>query len=194
MKRKLYTVALAALFFVGLSHSSSLAQVGISIGFAPPAIPIYTQPYPPGPGYIWTPGYWALVGGVYVFHRGYWGPHVGYYGGINYGYGYLGSGYSGGRWEGGRFVYNTAVSHVNTSVIRDTYHESARVEVTSFKLSHSGAPSDTAETAETRVPQHRVASAEPHRVRQSAVGLHEQEPRAAPELRADLVDIAAQDG
>jgi hypothetical protein len=27
---------------------------------------------------------------VYRFHRGYWGRHVGYYGGVNYGYGYGG--------------------------------------------------------------------------------------------------------
>jgi WXXGXW repeat (2 copies) len=113
----------------------------------------------PRVGVLWTPGYWVLTGGVYVFHRGYWGPHVGYYGGINYGYGYFGAGYSGGRWVGAAFVYNTAVSHVNTSVIRDTYHEPAHVEVTSSKLSHGGAPSGTTETHTT---QHRVASVEPH--------------------------------
>src|SRR5436309_12274717 len=59
MKMKFSTIALAALLFVGLSLTSSFAQVGISIGIAPPAIPIYQQPYPPAAGYIWTPGYWA---------------------------------------------------------------------------------------------------------------------------------------
>ena len=47
---------------------------------------------PPQPGLLWTPGYWIVGGGgVYVFHRGYWAPHVGYYGGINYGHGYVGT-------------------------------------------------------------------------------------------------------
>ncbi len=31
----------------------------------------------------------ALRAVVYGFHEGYWGPHVGFYGGINYGFGYL---------------------------------------------------------------------------------------------------------
>jgi hypothetical protein len=37
---------------------------------------------------------------------------VGFYGGINYGFGYGGFGYEGGRWEGGYFSYNTYVNHV----------------------------------------------------------------------------------
>ena len=149
MKRKFYTVTIAALLFVGLSPTSSFAQIGISIGIAPPAIPIYTQPYPPGPGYIWTPGYWgwnsgyywvpgawilpprvgflwtpgywAYNGGNYFFNRGYWGPTVGFYGGINYGWGYGGHGYYGGRWVGNSFRYNSAVTRVNTTVINNTY-------------------------------------------------------------------------
>ena len=46
---------------------------------------------------------------------------MGYYGGINYGYGYSGVGYEGGRWEGNHFVYNTSVNNVNTAVIHSTY-------------------------------------------------------------------------
>ena len=57
---------------------------------------------PPSAGLLWTPGYWGLSGAIYVFHPGYWGPHVGFYGGINYGHGYLGSGYVGGRWTNNR--------------------------------------------------------------------------------------------
>src|SRR5579864_3156182 len=33
--------------------------VGISVRFGPPPLPVYEQPFCPGPGYIWTPGYWA---------------------------------------------------------------------------------------------------------------------------------------
>src|ERR1700681_60158 len=93
--------------------------IGISVGVAPPALPVYEQPVCPGPGYLWTPGYWAWnedggyywvpgtwvvapVGmlwtpgywghehGRYGWHAGYWGPHVGFYGGVNYGFGYGG--------------------------------------------------------------------------------------------------------
>ena len=121
--------------------ASSFAGVLISVGIAPPVLPVYEQPPCPQPGWMWTPGYWAygqdgyywvpgswvpapyqgalwtppywgLSGGLYVFHPGYWGPHVGYYGGINYGFGYMGVGFVGGAWRGGIFAYNTAVMHV----------------------------------------------------------------------------------
>src|SRR3546814_18751696 len=52
----------------------ALADVSISIGVnawnePPPPFPVYSQPMIPGPGYIWTPGYWA------VNHHGYyWVP------------------------------------------------------------------------------------------------------------------------
>jgi hypothetical protein len=91
MKMKFSTVALAAMLFVGLSLTSSFAQVGISIGIAPPPIPIYEQPYAPAEGYIWTPGYWAYDSGYYwvpgvwilpprvgfLWTPGYWGYNGG---------------------------------------------------------------------------------------------------------------------
>src|SRR5271169_6104337 len=124
--------------------------VGVSIHIGPPVLPVYAQPICPGAGYIWTPGYWAYGpdgyfwvpgtwviaptlgflwtpgywgwgGGGYLWHAGYWGPHVGFYGGINYGYGYGGVGFVGGEWRGGAFHYNTAVTNVNTTVIHNTY-------------------------------------------------------------------------
>lgn len=76
---------------------------------------------PPSVGLLWTPGYWGWGGGVYAWHAGYWGPHVGFYGGVNYGFGYGGVGYGGGEWYGGHFRYNTAVTQVNTTVIHNTY-------------------------------------------------------------------------
>ena len=136
----------------------SIAQVNVAITIAPPALPVYEQPpcptegflwtpgywgygpagyfwvpgvwvAPPRAGLLWTPGYWGFVGGAYRWHLGYWGPHVGYYGGINYGFGYGGVGFYGGRWEGGAFRYNTAVMRVgpgfhgvyeDRTVIRET--------------------------------------------------------------------------
>ena len=76
---------------------------------------------PPRVGLLWTPGYWGFGGGFYAWHPGYWGEHVGFYGGIHYGFGYDGVGFVGGRWEGGRFAYNTAVLRVNTTVVRNVY-------------------------------------------------------------------------
>ena len=131
---------------------SRRAAVVASISNAPPPLPVYEQPLCPGPGYawtpghwayaaggyywvpgtwvlppavglIWTPGYWGYEGERYIWHAGYWGPHVGYYGGINYGLGYFGSGYQGGYWEGGAFFYNTAVTRVDTTVITHTYNK-----------------------------------------------------------------------
>jgi hypothetical protein len=61
------------------------------------------------------------VGGVYSWHPGFWGPHVGFYGGVNYGFGYSGVGFVGGMWAGNAFRYNTAVTNVNTTVIHNTY-------------------------------------------------------------------------
>ena len=41
--------------------TASHAQIGIGIAVrvGPPALPVYAQPLCPGPGYFWTPGYWA---------------------------------------------------------------------------------------------------------------------------------------
>jgi hypothetical protein len=98
---------------------------------------------PPQVGVLWTPGYWGFAGGAYVFHSGYWGPHVGYYGGVNYGFGYVGVGFAGGRWEGNRFAYNQAVNNVNVTVIHNTYHETIVNNVTVNKISYNGGPGGT---------------------------------------------------
>ena len=76
---------------------------------------------PPRVGLLWTPPWWGWNNGAYVFNQGYWGPTVGFYGGINYGYGYTGNGYWGGRWSGNTFQYNTAVTRVNTNIVHNTY-------------------------------------------------------------------------
>jgi hypothetical protein len=73
-------------------------------------------------GVLWTPGYWGWGDGGYYWHAGYWGPHVGFYGGVNYGFGYVGVGYLGGRWDRGHFAYNRAVNNVNVTVIHNTYN------------------------------------------------------------------------
>lgn len=135
---------------LALASTPVFAGIFISVNFAPPPLPVYVQPVCPDDGYIWAPGYWAYgdygyywvpgtwvlpprVGvfwtpgywgwgdGAFFFHEGYWGPHVGFYGGINYGCGYFGHGYGGGRWDGGHFYYNTAVNNVTSVHIHNTF-------------------------------------------------------------------------
>src|ERR1700676_74240 len=151
MMHSIRTAFLAAIMFAIPAAAFAQISVGIAVRIAPPELPVYEQPICPGEGYIWTPGYWAYgdddyywvpgtwvlaprVGvlwtpgywgwgdGGYFWHGGYWGPHVGFYGGVNYGFGYVGVGYLGGRWEGGHFAYNRTVNNVNVTVIHNTYN------------------------------------------------------------------------
>jgi hypothetical protein len=82
----------------------------------------------PEVGFLWTPPYWGWGGSGFLFYDGYWGPTVGFYGGINYGFGYFGSGYLGGRWDGGHFFYNTTINHVDVNMIHNVYN--TRINVT----------------------------------------------------------------
>ena len=76
----------------------------------------------PEVGYLWTPPYWGWEVGGFIFHAGYWGPQVGFYGGIAYGFGYYGNGYEGGRWNHGRFYYNRSVNNINVTNIHNVYN------------------------------------------------------------------------
>jgi len=80
----------------------------------------------PRPGLLWTPGYWSWSGASFVWIDGYWGPVVGFYGGVDYGFGYFGDGYVGGHWDRDRFYYNREVNNVNVTVVHNVYNE--RVE------------------------------------------------------------------
>src|ERR1700682_1611980 len=148
MKRSVSWVVFGILMLtvsvVSLSTAShAQIGIGISVRVGPPALPVYAQPLCPGPGYFWTPGYWAWSDddgyywvpgtwveapepgllwtpgywgwndGAYAWNGGYWGSQIGFYGGINYGFGYGGNGFYGGEWRGGTFFYNTAVMNVN---------------------------------------------------------------------------------
>jgi len=75
----------------------------------------------PERGLLWTPAYWGWNGNGYQYYPGYWGPRVGFYGGVNYGYGYYGEGYQGGRWQGDRFFYNREANRVNVTQVRNVY-------------------------------------------------------------------------
>jgi hypothetical protein len=200
---------LLALVIVVVS-AASFAQIGISVTFAPPALPVYEQPPVPGEGYIWTPGYWAYGdddyywvpgtwvmapevgflwtpgywgwgGESFVFYEGYWGPHVGFYGGISYGYGYFGEGYEGGRWDNGRFFYNRSVNNVNVTNIHNVYNTTVINNTTVNRVSYNGGNGGI--TAHPR-PQEEAAAREKHIAPVAVQTQHVQVARANPELRA----------
>ncbi|WZB65519.1 hypothetical protein WJ971_23055 [Achromobacter xylosoxidans] len=155
----------------------------------PPPLPVYTQPPAPGDGYmwvpgywslnrygyfwvpgawvlapytgaLWTPGYWGFVDGVYLWHAGYWGPHIGFYGGINYGFGYIGIGYVGGYWNRDRFFYNRAVTNVNVTRVTNVYNHTVVVNnVDNRRISYNGGPAGIQRRAD---PREVAARNEPH--------------------------------
>ena len=169
MRKLLYMCLLFGFILLAFpAVSSAQIAVGVSIRIGPPALPVYPQPVCPAPGYIWTPGYWAYgpagyywvpgtwvvapavgllwtpgywgwAGGFYAWHAGYWGPHVGFYGGINYGFGYGGVGFAGGYWNHGVFAYNSSVANVNTTIIHNTYNKTVIVNNTTVNnVSYNG--------------------------------------------------------
>jgi len=90
---------------------------------------------PPSADMLWTPPYWGFDGGIYAFHSGYWGNTIGFYGGVNYGFGYGGVGFVGGNWYGGHFRYNTAVLRVNVTVVHNVYVD--RTVIVAGNTSHA---------------------------------------------------------
>jgi WXXGXW repeat (2 copies) len=178
-------------------------QQALEANEPPPPLPTYQQPEAPGPNYIWTPGYWsyapvgyywvpgawvlapypgalwtpgywAFYGNSYRFYRGYWGPHIGFYGGINYGFGYTGSGYHGGYWNGNNFYYNRAVNRINETRITNVYNRTVVVNNNYNRVSYNGGRGgipvrpQPAEIAAMRGPRTPPMSAQVQNQRQAA--------------------------
>ena len=156
-KRRRFPCLLALAIVLAVGAASPLTAIadvsvdmGVSVGYPPPLLPLDDQSPMPGPDYLWvpgywawgddgyywvpgfwvlppfigalwTPGYWGWFGRVCVFHRGYWARHVGFYGGINYGHGYPGKGYVGGYWGHGGFSYNRSVNQINDPRVTNVY-------------------------------------------------------------------------
>jgi len=152
------------------NEDSSYGQPQLAEADAPPPLPEYSQPDCPGDGYLWTPGYWSYgsggyywvpgawvqppeagllwtpgywgySGGRYRYHYGFWGHHIGYYGGINYGFGYAGTGYQGGYWSGDRFHYNRAannITNVNVTVYNRVVTNTVINNTTTNRVSYNG--------------------------------------------------------
>lgn len=154
----------------------------------PPPLPVYNQPPCPGQDYMWTPGnwaygeygyywvpgawvlapyvgalwtppYWDHYGGHYRWHHGYWGPHVGFYGGVNYSFGYTGMGFYGGYWNDRVFVYNRAVTNADPRIVRNVYSRSVTNYTPLNRVSFNGpggivrqpAPQELASRHENRI-------------------------------------------
>lgn len=171
--RFIFLFVLAAGILAMPAGSQAQVAVGVSIRVGPPALPVYAQPICPGAGYmwipgywaygpdgyfwvpgtwvlapepglLWTPGYWGFSEGLYVWHGGYWGPRVGFYGGINYGFGYTGVGFVGGYWRSGNYYYNRSVTNVNVTVIHNTYNTTVVNNNTTInRASFNGGPGGT---------------------------------------------------
>ena len=182
------SLALAGLAMTAASDAQVICTGNAS---PPPELPVYEQPPIPAPGYVWAPGYWGigLVGyywvpgtwvlpptvgllwtpgywawrdGIYVWSAGYWGPHVGFYGGVNYGYGYGGAGYEGGRWDNGVFIYNRTVNNFGNVTITHVYEKAVYVEPGASRVSFNGGSGGTTvrptQEEQTAANEHHVAA------------------------------------
>ena len=210
MKRILCTIlfALFAFTFTG----PAFAQLSVTVAFGPPALPIYDQPICPAdgymwvpgywayddddgyywvpgtwveapePGYLWTPGYWGWEGGGFLFHEGFWGTEIGFYGGINYGFGYFGDGFQGGRWDGGHFFYNRAVLNIDVTNIHNVYNTTVVNNITVNRVSYNGGEGGI--TARPSAHEQEVAQ-QRHIPPVAAQTQHVQAARANPQMRAE---------
>jgi hypothetical protein len=211
--RKLLRGLIPALLLASLPVLADAGVVvGVSIDIAPPVLPVYVQPAIPAAGYIWTPGYWAWapsgyywvpgtwvqppavgllwtpgywgwVNGAYLWHGGYWGPHIGFYGGVNYGFGYGGVGYAGGYWRGGVFLYNSSVNNVRGINVTNVYTRTVVNNVTVNRVSfNGGAGGIVARPSSAEL----AASHEQHVAFTSEQRAHENMARANTALRASV--------
>jgi len=212
--RKAYFVRflmLALLMAAMPALSSAQISVGLSVHIGPPPLPVYAQPVCPGPGNIWTPGYWAWGGNDYywvpgtwveapevgvlwtpgywgwggngfVFHEGYWGPQVGFYGGVNYGYGYFGHGFEGGHWDNGRFFHNRSVSNVDVTIIHNVYNTTV-VNNTVTRVSYNGGNGGISARP---TPEEQTAAQARHIPPVAVQTQHVQAARSNPQLQASV--------
>jgi len=141
----------------------------------------------PEPGYLWTPAYWGWGGNRYVFYPGYWGQQVGFYGGINYGYGYSGDGYQGGRWQNRQFYYNRSVNNVNVTNVHNVYNTTVINNTTTVnRISYNGGNGGINARPRPEEPEEEAAARERHIPAVPVQAQHAQSAREQPELRASV--------
>jgi hypothetical protein len=115
-----------------------------------------------------------------MFYDGYWGPQVGFYGGIDYGFGYFGHGFEGGRWDNGHFFYNRAVSNVNVNIIHNVYE----TRVNETNVTHVSYNGGEGGIAARPTPEQEAAAHDRHIPAVAAQSQHEQQARGNPQQRA----------
>jgi hypothetical protein len=192
--------------------TTTIAQIELTVMIAPPPLPVYEQPPIPEPGYLWVPGYWSygpygyywvpgtwveppVVGllwtpgywswseGFFVWSGGYWAPQIGFYGGVNYGFGYPGHGYEGGYWRDNHFWYNRTVNNVTNVQITNVYSKTVVNNITVNHVSYVGGPGGL--SAQPNAEEQRVAHE--HHVPATAVQVQHRESAATrPELVASV--------
>jgi hypothetical protein len=205
-------VAASVAFGALMPPTPAVAQIELTVMIAPPPLPVYEQPPIPGPGYLWlpgywsygpygyfwvpgtwmeppavgllwTPGYWGWSAGFYTWNPGYWAPQIGFYGGVNYGFGYPGRGYYGGEWRDNHFWYNREVTNVTNVNITNVYNRTVVNNVTVDRVSYVGGPGGL--TAQPTAEEQRVAHE--HRISATAAQVQHREAAAArPELVASV--------
>ena len=136
----------------------------------------------PEVGFLWTPGWWGWRDGGFFFNEGYWGPTVGFYGGIDYGFGYFGTGFGGGRWDGGHFFYNRAVMNVDVTNIHNVYNTTIEHSTTTRVSYNGGQGGITARPT----PQEQAAASERHVPAVAAQTQHVQTARSDPQSRSSV--------
>ena len=212
--RRAILIMFLALGFPVASFAYWDVGIGVTVGYAPPELPIYSQPPCPAPGYIWTPGYWgysdddqdyywvagtwvlapssrllwtpgywADIDNVYEWQEGYWAPHVGFYGGINYGFGYFGVGFAGGEWRGDDFYYNRAVTNITNVNVTNVYNTTViNNNVYATRASFNGGEGVRARPTLAEL----IAAREPHRGFTSPQRFQADSARKVPELLASI--------
>ncbi len=205
-------IATSLAFAALVLPATAAAQFEFSVTIAPPALPVYEQPPIPAPDYIWvpgywsygpygyfwvpgtwveppavgllwTPGYWGWSAGFFLWYPGYWAPQVGFYGGVNYGFGYFGHGYEGGYWRGNRFWYNREVNNVTNVQIQNVYSKTVINNISVNRVSYVGGPGGL--TTQPTTEEQRVAHE--HHTPPTAVQLQHRDSAAArPELSASV--------
>jgi len=68
LRKGLMISALAGMLTTGVAF----AKFHVYVGFGPPTAVVETPPPTPGPGYVWTPGYYYWNGSTYEWVHGLW--------------------------------------------------------------------------------------------------------------------------
>jgi hypothetical protein len=124
-----------------------------------------------------------VIDNDYVWHEGYWAPHVGFYGGIDYGFGYFGVGFAGGYWRDRDFYYNRAVTNVTNVNVTNVYNST----VVNNRFSGGRASFNGGDGVHARpLPSELTAAREPHRGFTPPQRLHAESARSVPGLLASV--------